>query len=859
MKIFSNDSSIPDNALPKGIKIRRMPRLLISFFLSSLLLISGKAFSQSADIDQGENGSKTAPKNIFWQNGNLGPSGAHFAEGYSIPYRMKIAGLTGGTSAVHTLVIEWDTKDQNGHALDYLTHYDNLDNPVGSHQANFGHDKEVVNPLVNPTTGTTYVLADVVEVQIPTPSSTGAEVGGMPGASFLALPGSTNRTNATKMSFWGANTIQLSYSKEDNQDATTASTKSRLTITFKSNNGTTALVAWGGHIAAEYDWGTGRGASKVNGSPYHMRLVSIDTKPGSQDRSLKATAVFVPPPSCAVTATQTVCEGSATTLAYSYTGPTSGITNYSWTLTPGTSGAKIQGSASNTVSGASLSSINIVPVGTGYTVGSFTLALTVTNLGGTAPPCNTGGTVNAAVTTNAGSDQPVCASSPNVTLAGSVSGGASTGTWSGGGGTFAPNNTTLNAVYTPSDAEVTAGTVTLTLTSADPAGECAATTDQVTIAINPAVITNAGPDQPVCATSPAATLAGSVSGGATTGSWSGGGGTFAPNNTALNAVYTPSDAEITAGTVTLTLTSANPDGPCNATTDQVTITINPAATADAGDDQSVCASSPQVTLAGEINGGATGGTWSGGDGIFAPNATTLNATYTPGPGDLAAKTVTLTLTSNDPAGPCGTKSDDVVITITTNPTRPDVEYIAPDCDETTFSIKVKNPVPAGKYTLTQVDGVGTVDKTTPGDLDNGLLIFSGLTIGKGFTIVLKVGTCTSAETNCDNYKTPIVASVTKPVTKSAPTDLTTTSKVTAAPNPFNDKIRFSFTSKVTGRASLDLYNLLGEKVKTVFTGQVQKGQTQIIEYNVPFSQRTTLIYMFRVGNEKVSGKLIGLR
>ena len=84
-------------------------------------------------------------------------------------------------------------------------------------------------------------------------------------------------------------------------------------------------------------------------------------------------------------------------------------------------------------------------------------------------------------------------------------------------------------------------------------------------------------------------------------------------------------------------------------------------------------------------------------------------------------------------------------------------------------------------------------------------------------------------------------------------------KVTAAPNPFNDKIRFSFTPKVTGRASLDLYNLLGEKVKTVFTGQVQKGQTQIIEYNVPFSQRTTLIYMFRVGNEKVSGKLIGLR
>ncbi len=32
-------------------------------------------------------------------------------------------------------------------------------------------------------------------------------------------------------------------------------------------------------------------------------------------------------------------------------------------------------------------------------------------------------------------------------------GGATSATWSGGTGTYAPNNTTLNAVYTPSAAE----------------------------------------------------------------------------------------------------------------------------------------------------------------------------------------------------------------------------------------------------------------------------------------------------------------------------------------------------------------------------------------------------------------------
>jgi hypothetical protein len=77
--------------------------------------------------------------------------------------------------------------------------------------------------------------------------------------------------------------------------------------------------------------------------------------------------------------------------------------------------------------------------------------------------------INPAVITNAGADQTVCASSPNVTLAGTIVGGATTGTWSGGTGTYNPNNTTLNAIYTPSAAEITAGTVTLTLTSADPA------------------------------------------------------------------------------------------------------------------------------------------------------------------------------------------------------------------------------------------------------------------------------------------------------------------------------------------------------------------------------------------------------
>ena len=83
---------------------------------------------------------------------------------------------------------------------------------------------------------------------------------------------------------------------------------------------------------------------------------------------------------------------------------------------------------------------------------------------------------------NAGHDQGICALA-NATLSGTIGGGATTAIWSGGTGTFSPDNTTLNAIYTPSASERAAHTVTLTLTTNDPAGTCTSVSDNVTISI----------------------------------------------------------------------------------------------------------------------------------------------------------------------------------------------------------------------------------------------------------------------------------------------------------------------------------------------------------------------------------------
>src|SRR6185369_463004 len=237
----------------------------------------------------------------------------------------------------------------------------------------------------------------------------------------------------------------------------------------------------------------------------------------------------------------------------------------------------------------------------------------------------------------------------------------SSGMWSGGAGTFNPDASALNATYDPTPAEIAAGGVTLTLTTNATGGPCAVASDNVRIAINPIATADAGADRAACTTAPAVQLAGVVGGGAASGTWSGGAGTFAPNASALNATYTPTAAEMAAGGVTLTLTSNDPAGPCGAANDAMRITYSPAATANAGADVSVCSTSPQVTLAGVVGGGASSGTWSGGAGSFNPDASTLNAVYTPSAAEIAAGTVTLTLTTNAVSGPCGQVSDQMTI------------------------------------------------------------------------------------------------------------------------------------------------------------------------------------------------------
>ncbi|MBK7964632.1 MAG: T9SS type A sorting domain-containing protein [Bacteroidetes bacterium] len=90
-------------------------------------------------------------------------------------------------------------------------------------------------------------------------------------------------------------------------------------------------------------------------------------------------------------------------------------------------------------------------------------------------------------TANAGSDVTICAGA-NVTLAGSIGGGATNGTWStSGDGSFSPSASVLNADYIPGAGDILAGSVTLTLTTDAPVNCTPAVSSMmITIQQNPA-------------------------------------------------------------------------------------------------------------------------------------------------------------------------------------------------------------------------------------------------------------------------------------------------------------------------------------------------------------------------------------
>ncbi|RFZ84639.1 PKD domain-containing protein [Mucilaginibacter terrenus] len=143
-------------------------------------------------------------------------------------------------------------------------------------------------------------------------------------------------------------------------------------------------------------------------------------------------------------------------------------------------------------------------------------------------------------------------------------------TWIVGGGAYSfANGTTANS-KSPQILFNDYAVYTVKVTHVN---NCGTATDSQQLAFQEAPVVTSGGDQTICEGS-SATLEGNITGNVVSYKWSGGTGTFSPSRNVLQAVYTPSAAEISAGTVTLSLDALTTlAAPCNLISSTATIAI----------------------------------------------------------------------------------------------------------------------------------------------------------------------------------------------------------------------------------------------------------------------------------------------
>ncbi|KAA9327220.1 hypothetical protein F0P96_18475 [Hymenobacter busanensis] len=253
-------------------------------------------------------------------------------------------------------------------------------------------------------------------------------------------------------------------------------------------------------------------------------------------------------------------------------------------------------------------------------------------------------TLNPAASANAGADATLC-SGASAALGTAAAFGQSY-QWSPATGLSSA--TAAQPTFSLTNTTGTVQTFTYTVTATTTQG-CTAT-DQVTVTLNPAAVAAAGPSRAFC--SGTTTQIGTPALPGYTYQWS-------PAAGLSSATAAQPTVTLTTGSTptvqTYTVTATSPEG-CTATS-QVTVTVNPAAIAQAGADVAFC-SGASVQLGTAATAGSTYA-WSPATGLSSATTARPQVTLTNTGTTLQSTTYTLTVTTTEGC----TATDQVVVTV----------------------------------------------------------------------------------------------------------------------------------------------------------------------------------------------------
>ena len=839
-------------------------------------------------LEQVRNGSGASPLTTgAWANGNLNASQAHYAEKWSIPYRLVISGLTVGST--NTAVIEWDIRQGGKSALDYITHYNNLDNPLGSHLSTFGHAPEIIDPkagVAGPSLGepNTFLIEPPTAINSPVP--------GQPTASFNSLVNSNSQLGL--MSIWKGTISSMAYGAQGDLNA--AASTQQLTIVFTAN-ASTVVLSWGGHIASEADWGTDNSASAISGSPYHTRLISFNGSGGNQDRSLSADAV-IDPPDCSLSGDNTVeCN---TQNEYENLNDIPAGYTYTWSLSNNTSGASIVGAGAD----GKLSGVNPITVnagstacnGKGYTV-NFTIYKNGVQIGA---PCTLEVTVSDDTDPTASNPDPInvqCIGdvpSPDITVVDDEADNCSTPTvaWVSDVSDNGSCPEIITRTYSVTDACGNSINVTQTITVNDDTDPTATNPDPINVqCIGDVPVPNISvvDDEADNCSTPTVAWVSDISDNGS-----------CPE--IITRTYSVTDDCGNSINVTQTITVNDDTDPTATNPDPIDvqcISDVPAPDISVVDDEADNCSTPTVAWVSDVS-----------DNNTCPEVITRTYSVTDDCGN--SINVTQTITVNDDTPPVITNCPaDVIleygsseeptaegagiVTATDNCSTPTIDSddvrttvgcqtlitrtwtVTDDCGNTASCVQhiiirdrtapeITCPTDDGPATATDnfsAEGNITIFYRDAGDIRTWTAIDES---GNTATCQQQLVSLQANNSNLGGQHLSNVmvteknsVSVTKNnVTKMQSIQKEDDLKVTAFPNPFSDRIRFIVNTAEAGTGSLEVHNMLGQKVKTVFQGRFNAG-TQNFELQLPNSQQSTLIYVLRINGKQVSGKMLQVK
>lgn len=389
-------------------------------------------------------------------------------------------------------------------------------------------------------------------------------------------------------------------------------------------------------VNATYSWTGPNGFTSTVQNPVILNATSAQsglyavqiTVNGCTSSAGSTTAVINSAPAQPTVSSNTpVCAGSAINL----TTPLVSGASYSWSGPNGYTSI----SQNPTIASAALTD-----------AGTYVLTITVNGCSNLSP-VSTNVVVNPIPSApSAGSNAPIC-QNQNLQLTASTISGASY-SWTGPNGfTSTGQNPVIAGIQSSG-----AGTYSVIAT----VNGCSSVAGTTSVSVNPAPATPVVTlNSPLCE---GQTLLLSTAPIVGTYSWSGPNGYTSVNQnpSIVNAATSQS------GTYQLVITVSG----CPSLPGSATVQIDPTPTVNAGPNQASCNGSP-VTLAGSFGGSASSVTWTtSGTGSFS-NATSPTATYTPSPTDISNGTVTLTLTTNDPVGSCGSVQSTCLVTISSSP------------------------------------------------------------------------------------------------------------------------------------------------------------------------------------------------